>query len=81
VGLPAWRESLGDPYQEKVWEGMSNVGAKELAVLAKSWLRAPSSQVLADCRGASYDPAQRAYISLQPAAPSFRISASMTSQF
>ncbi|MCU0783409.1 MAG: LamG domain-containing protein, partial [Verrucomicrobia bacterium] len=86
VFLPDFRAESGDrPFQEKLlMEGMSKLGAQELAPLARSWLQAPEIESLADCRDQGYpesvrgyDPAQRAYVlSATGAAPSFRIAAS-----
>jgi hypothetical protein len=79
VFLPDFRAGSGDrPFQEKLlMEGMSKLGAKELAPLARSWLQAPEIESLSDCRGQGYDPSQRAYVLCATgAAPSFRIAAS-----
>lgn len=57
-------------------EGMSKLGTRELAPLARSWLQAPEIESLSDCRDQRYDPSQRAYVlNATGAAPSFRIAA------
>jgi len=79
VFMPDYSEDYGDrPFQEKLlMEGMSNLGAKGLAPLAKSWLRAPALENLSDCRGPGFDPSQRAFVvSATGVSPSFRIAAS-----
>ena len=76
--MPDFRAESGDrPFQEKLlMEGMSKLGARELAPLARSWLQAPEIESLSDCRDQRYDPSQRAYVlSATGAAPSFRIAA------
>ena len=56
---------------------MTDQSAVALVSLSKSWLQAPALETLSDCRGAGYDPAQRAYVLCATgAAPSFRIAAS-----
>ena len=60
--------------------GLTNRSAAELAPLAKSWAQAPPIQTLADCQGAAYVPAERAYhFTATGAAPSVRIAASAAS--
>jgi hypothetical protein len=80
--LPDHGSSLGDaPYQEKIMlEGLSTRSATGLAPLARSWLQAPAIATLADCQGAAYVPAERAYhLTATGVAPSVRIAASAES--
>ena len=72
------RRNVGT-YQQQVMNlyGLTNRTAAELAPLAKSWAQAPPIQTLADCQGAAYVPAERAYhLTSTGAAPSVRIAAS-----
>ena len=63
VSLPDYQAGHGDrPFQEKVlMEGMTNKSASQLAVLARSWLRAPELEVVDGCRSGGYEQAERAY--------------------
>ena len=75
------RRNVGT-YQQQVMNlyGLTNRSAAELAPLAKSWAQAPPIQALADCQGAAYVPAERAYhLTATGAAPSVRIDASAAS--
>jgi hypothetical protein len=77
---PLYAEQHGDvAFQEKIlMEGMSDLPAVALTNLAKSWLQAPAAEALADCRSASYDAPQRAYVLRATGpSPSFRIAASI----
>jgi hypothetical protein len=79
IFVPDYRAEHGDrPFQEKIlMEGMSRLTARELAPLAKSWLRAPAFEAIKECRGPGYDASQRAYeLFATGAKPSFRILAS-----
>jgi hypothetical protein len=79
VSLPDHAASLGErPYQEKLLlEGLSDATPAELAVLARSWLRAPELTGLAGGRGGHYQPAERAYVLAAGSAQlTFRIEAS-----
>ena len=50
------------PYQERLLlEGMSKQTPAELAVLARSWLKAPAIKALSGCTAESYNPAKREY--------------------
>jgi len=66
------------PFQEKIlMEGMTDQPATALVSLAKSWLRAPPIEALADCGAAGYEAGQRAYVLCATGpAPYFRITAS-----
>jgi hypothetical protein len=62
--MPDYKAAFGDrPYQEKLlMEGMSNRSPRELAMLARSWLRSPELKVIEGCSSGGYEPAERAYV-------------------
>ena len=79
VRLPDYRARFGDrPFQEKIlMEGMTNQSVQQLALLARSWLSAPDLEVVAGCRSAGYEKAERAYkLVAADRSMSFRIMAS-----
>lgn len=65
VTLPDYRaQEDGDlPFQEKLLiEGMTNQPVSTLVTLAKSWLNAPSIEIVSGCEKANYEQAEKAYV-------------------